>query len=312
MAIRLLLFLMMVLLQACTLGDILEAPSSGFAAATSTVTATAHPTASNTPALVVTAQPTTAAAPTAASSAVTVINFSVTPSVVNGGEAVTVTWDVSGIEALWNLDFRVEYPGLRFGYTSVLPGPDSYPMPPSGTATITTPEDVQTMRIILLDEVRTVDLRCEFVWIQNAEETYCPAGPIGSRQAAYQPFERGFMVWLNNTVLVFFPNGTSVYFMDTWGGEEIIVEEDPPAGLHQPVRGFGKVWTEHDFIREALGWAVAPEAGYTANFQQSVPFTTGSSPQQLHWVFSLPDARLIYITDYTSGTQGSSSWHFVE
>lgn len=41
----------------------------------------------------------------------------------------------------------------------------------------------------------------------------------------------------------------------------------PPAGLLQPERGFGLLWRNSPTVRERLGWALTPEAGYTATVQ---------------------------------------------
>ena len=42
----------------------------------------------------------------------------------------------------------------------------------------------------------------------------------------------------------------------------------PYAGLYAPWRGFGKVWTEHPEVREAIDWAIEPEAQpYTVDTQ---------------------------------------------
>ncbi len=36
----------------------------------------------------------------------------------------------------------------------------------------------------------------------------------------------------------------------------------PPTGLYQPIRGFGLVWRTYPEVRDGLGWATAPEAGF--------------------------------------------------
>jgi hypothetical protein len=98
-----------------------------------------------------------------------------------------------------------------------------------------------------------------------------------------QVFEYGRLVWLgaNNWVnprsqpIIFVMNSSGgwVSRTDTWVAGE--PESDPaivpPEGLHQPVRGFGKLWREE--LRDMLGWAVAPEQHYTGAFQE------GWSPQ---------------------------------
>ena len=43
----------------------------------------------------------------------------------------------------------------------------------------------------------------------------------------------------------------------------------PPAGLYQPVRGFGLVWREETGVRDRLGWALGEEAGYPTAIQHT-------------------------------------------
>lgn len=56
---------------------------------------------------------------------------------------------------------------------------------------------------------------------------------------------------------------------DDWTDDMPISDPDltPPAGLSQPVRGFGLVWRENGIIRDQLGWAVAPEFNYDLLYQ---------------------------------------------
>jgi serine/threonine-protein kinase len=41
----------------------------------------------------------------------------------------------------------------------------------------------------------------------------------------------------------------------------------PPAGMMQPVRGFGLAWRSNEAIRNALGWGTLAEAPYTTTWQ---------------------------------------------
>jgi hypothetical protein len=52
-------------------------------------------------------------------------------------------------------------------------------------------------------------------------------------------------------------------FLDEWdeGQPESDPSIVPPAGLYQPVRGFGLVWREEPGVRDRLGWAVNEELG---------------------------------------------------
>ena len=87
--------------------------------------------------------------------------------------------------------------------------------------------------------------------------------------AAQQPFEHGFMLWLEPSQLIY-------VFFDNYGGQSYRSYDDtfaegdpetdpnivPPAGLLQPERGFGKVWRDNAEVRDNLGWATAPETGF--------------------------------------------------
>jgi hypothetical protein len=103
----------------------------------------------------------------------------------------------------------------------------------------------------------------------------CPVGfpPAASTLAgAAQIFERGSMVWVANaagtggTIYVFTNTNGLRRLPDTFdpavdpesGGEQ------PPPGLLEPVRGFGKIWRNTPGVRDALGWATAPETGVSA------------------------------------------------
>jgi hypothetical protein len=53
-------------------------------------------------------------------------------------------------------------------------------------------------------------------------------------------------------------------FVDTWReGDQVSSGAKPPAGLYEPIRGFGKLWRENPQVHNTLGWATAPEQGDT-------------------------------------------------
>lgn len=124
------------------------------------------------------------------------------------------------------------------------------------------------------------------------EELGCPIGLPQQRLAAYQPFEHGFMIWVEAEDSIYVLANTAVQqgqATDTWWKlEDTFVESDPtrddslvaPPGLIQPERGFGKVWRANGFVREAVGWANAPEQGYDAlwlNFERGWMLTSPST-----------------------------------
>lgn len=92
-------------------------------------------------------------------------------------------------------------------------------------------------------------------------------------QAAFMPFERGFMFWLQDTnQIIVLSNGESELagtfseYQDTW--REGMPESDPsiqsPEGFVQPDRGFGQAWRTYPGVRDSLGWATDNTHGYTA------------------------------------------------
>ena len=92
---------------------------------------------------------------------------------------------------------------------------------------------------------------------------------------SYQPFEHGVMLWSDKigwyeqaVIYVLFEDGTYGRYEDTWeGGDGESVGETPPAGLVEPILGFGKVWREHKEVRNGLGWATAAETPGSGRFQ---------------------------------------------
>lgn len=108
--------------------------------------------------------------------------------------------------------------------------------------------------------------------------------PPGPRPVplAYQSFEGGKMVWFNmlgaatgsfGTILVLRYDAARdglvfQQFQDTWQEGEPLAIDDPPPGLFKPERGFGKLWSENQSVREQLGWATAPERGDDGYYKQ--------------------------------------------
>jgi len=113
---------------------------------------------------------------------------------------------------------------------------------------------------------------CSYDYFFEPSPDVCPSSAPQYSAAAEQPFERGFMIWLEtaNEIIVFDWDGRWQRFEDTFvEGQQ---ENDPdlvaPAGLYQPVRGFGKVWRENAQVKEQLGWALGRELGYESAFQE--------------------------------------------
>ncbi|MFO7271787.1 hypothetical protein [Sphaerobacter thermophilus] len=121
------------------------------------------------------------------------------------------------------------------------------------------------------------------LWSSNREvrDTLgCPEDTTGERgiRTAYQRFERGTMIWVDvddvynpeRSILVLYDDGTFARYADTWDEGQAVSDPrlTPPAGLYQPVRGFGKVWRDVPGVRDRLGWAVEPERGSHGAYQR--------------------------------------------
>jgi hypothetical protein len=108
----------------------------------------------------------------------------------------------------------------------------------------------------------------------------CPLSEPLAGAAAEQPFEHGFMIWFEATdaIYVFDWDGRWQQFEDTFveGQLEYDPAFVPPAGLYQPVRGFGKVWREQPDVRDQLGWALGRELAFDSAIQWQEEETVGA------------------------------------
>jgi hypothetical protein len=123
----------------------------------------------------------------------------------------------------------------------------------------------------------------------------CPWSPESGVDVATQRFEHGWMIWRGSpetydpsAIFVLFEDDQHyVRFDDTYSpaGDPESGPAVPPAGLLQPVRGFGKVWREGTAarVRDRLGWATPPESagrGATESFERGALLWT-PEPRQV-------------------------------
>jgi hypothetical protein len=97
----------------------------------------------------------------------------------------------------------------------------------------------------------------------------CARAPAAIVWSAYQPFERGSMLWRSDTdtAYVFYSAGTWFPVQEQWDGSAVTDRGAPPPGLIAPERGFGYVWSRSDSIFTGLGWARDREKGFCALVQ---------------------------------------------
>ncbi len=106
----------------------------------------------------------------------------------------------------------------------------------------------------------------------------CPTGSPVTVKLVTQPFQTGYMFWREtreiyvvSTAAVLKGAATDTFWRlpDNWN--EGIPASDPalapPAGMLQPVRGFGYIWRSNSTVRSSLGWALAGEQPYDAIWQ---------------------------------------------
>ncbi|MDJ0757198.1 MAG: hypothetical protein QNJ45_26940 [Ardenticatenaceae bacterium] len=122
------------------------------------------------------------------------------------------------------------------------------------------------------------------------------AGTIDPRsKAAYQSFERGMMVWREDTgeIYVLFDDGRVMWFAESSYNDlpRNPVIDIPPDGLIKPDYGFGRVWGHNDLVRIGLGWATSTEVAYTLTVS-SEPYTAGGLYQ---FSITLPDGQKVLI-----------------
>jgi serine/threonine protein kinase len=103
----------------------------------------------------------------------------------------------------------------------------------------------------------------------------CPTGQSRITWSAWQPFERGGMLWREDTdlVTVFYDNGDSTTLPDQWQeGTPWSSRGNTPPGRVAPVRGFGWIWGTDDWVFKGLGWGLDAEKGICSLVQ---PFERG-------------------------------------
>jgi hypothetical protein len=105
-----------------------------------------------------------------------------------------------------------------------------------------------------------------------AAPTNCPPPPPEPRVtgAAMQRYERGYMIWIQDTRSFYVLygdqfSGTVEIYPDTW--QDGMAETDPsivpPPGKFQPTRGGGYLWRTNEKVRNGLGWGIEPPTGFT-------------------------------------------------
>jgi hypothetical protein len=122
----------------------------------------------------------------------------------------------------------------------------------------------------------------------------CPVMTQKTTQAAFQPFENGFLLWRSDTgdVWAVAKSGTvTPYPASEYGAlPDNPIPDAPPSGYTTPINGFGKVWGNLTVVRDALGWALGPEVGYEMTIQ------TEAVPARVSYFYmTMPDGQVMRV-----------------
>lgn len=119
---------------------------------------------------------------------------------------------------------------------------------------------------------------CDSTWFFIEQRpANCPLAPPTVTQGVYQPFQNGYMIWLQSqdAIYVFYNDLVQprweVYrdqFDEGMPEDDPNFGEPPASGLWRPRRGFGMLWRSNSTVRDRIGWAVEQwEKPYSAQVQ---------------------------------------------
>ena len=223
-----------------------------------------------------------------------ILTLDVTPQVAPRGSDVVITWNMLGVDvALVEVydtadnSFITSQTGLAL----------------NASTSVTVPNLIQgDLRIIVygarvLDtaptpEYQKVVQRSAVVEVQDTTDATVTS------YAAYQSFQRGFMIWRadNESVYVFYGTDGSTggtYSLFPINSYRYLPDnpftDAPPSGLIKPINGFGRVWGHNQAVRNTLGWATENERGFNTTIVMA-----GLVPQTM----TLPNGGTVLLTQY--------------
>ncbi|MCZ2095881.1 MAG: hypothetical protein LC121_06330 [Anaerolineae bacterium] len=239
-----------------------------------------------------------------------IASFVASPSTVNPGAAVTLSWEVRGTGGV-SITQSIPNGGDPITVVNA--------QSPRGSATVYVPDRAAysvDYTLFTADQsayqTRTVRVHCPYAFFFG-EGDGCPASAPVDIPGAMQEFEGGVMVWRGDTyeIYVFYDGapgqmgGATGYFLEA--SYSALPEPGPDGALppldrFAPAHGFGKVWANAPGVREGLGWALGPETPVTLTVQQ-VALTRIPAPEFAIYL-RLPDGAVI-------GT-GGNQWRLMQ
>lgn len=229
----------------------------------------------------------------------TITSFTASPDPVERGGTVTLNWNAPGAASIGIT--RLSPEGDIFLET------EAFDLPASGSIALQVPEQYTELvkyylgardaNGVLHKAYVTVGVICRY------DKYIAPQCPLTQDYiwAAYEPFERGHMVWRSDTreIHVLYADGSYETYEDTWReGDPFDIPGTPSSGLRAPVRSFGNLYAHQSRVREGLGWATAPEASYTMGVE-TIRGGSGRYPGTSVY-FTLPDNHVVNLYPFTS------------
>jgi hypothetical protein len=218
-------------------------------------------------------------------SSLKIFSFTVNPtSTVGVNQQVFLSWESSGTSAEI----------CRIGSAGPL---GCQPVSPSGSMTLVTDDTasltsalglrVYSGQASIWSLVNVLECISPDKWFFDNAPPTCPDGAPRLSRAATQPFQHGFMIWVQawDTFYVFFSGDqqtferqSAPYNFRAGASPAYRISDKPPQGLLEPISGFGQIWRGElvgiENARARLGWATAPESSYDTTYQCAV---TGAS-----------------------------------
>lgn len=192
-----------------------------------------------------------------------ILTFSASPTTASVGQTVAINWQVQGVQSAMieinnagtSQEPEVTLTGLALSGSTNFVVPNDY----GGSGMWLTLYGVNTLANGAVQRVISSSF---FVGVNPLPTTGT------SVYSAYQPYDNGFMVWRSDTgdIYVFYSFGAVATYPVSYYGT---FPENPstaptPPGKVRPISGFGRVWGNQPTIMAQLGWATAPEQGYTS------------------------------------------------
>ena len=179
-----------------------------------------------------------------------------------GGEQGSI--ELEGVE-----EALIEAIAEEIGKTKVPPTAAAPTSTPRLLATLT-PTPSPTVTPPLTPGICELPVDSSFPPLTNRNQLGCAITPPGRIVwAAWEPFERGSMLWRSDTdqAYIFTNDGRWQPVEERWDGRPLTPRGEAPPGLYEPQRGFGYVWGASDEVFSALGWATDQERGICIHVQ---------------------------------------------